>query len=272
MPVEVDFEDALDRFSALGRRFTVLVEAIKQPHRLTHELDWTLAETAVHVWQGLTYYASCLAGEVSFEADRAPGESYPSYFARENQRQLDAEPERDPAAISRRIEGAVDDLVAVARSVGPGAIATYPVGYSEESTAAVCTLILEMIVHGYDIARTIGARWRVERETSVLAVYSTAAALSLALDEKKAAHTKVHMKIRPRGGRPFSIRIERGRVWSEAASDDKPDVVVSADPLAYLLVGCGRSGLASQIVRGRILAWGRRPWVALRAPSMFIDP
>jgi uncharacterized protein (TIGR03083 family) len=270
MPVDVDFDDALDHLSGMGNRFVGLVESIDDPNALAGGLDWTVAETAVHVWQALRYYASCLEGEVWIEGDRAPGEPVPAYVARENRRQIDAEPERDPTAIAAGVRQELARLIEVARAVGPGVTATYAAGYSEESTAAVCTLVCELIMHGHDIAQATGAEWDIDRSPAVVAAYSTAAALSLALDEDAAAGKDIHVQIRLRGGSPFSIRIRDGKVWSEITADS-PDVRVSADPLAYLMVGFGRSGLLRPLLQGRIVAWGRKPWVMLQVPKMFLS-
>ncbi len=54
--------------------------------------------------------------------------------------------------------------------------------------------------------------------------------------------------------------------------DGRPDCVITADPAAFLLVGYGRVRQRSQILRGKLRAGGRRPWLALRFSSMLIHP
>jgi hypothetical protein len=49
-------------------------------------------------------------------------------------------------------------------------------------------------------------------------------------------------------------------------------VRLSADPMAYLLVGFGRSSLWPVIARGQIFAWGRKPWLLARLPTYFMKP
>jgi uncharacterized protein (TIGR03083 family) len=271
MAVDVGMDGALRHISALGERFAALVESIEAPHALARGLQWTVAETSVHVLVSFSYYASCLRGETTFAAERAPGETLPAFVARQNRKHIDAEPERDPAKLAQRLRASIEEFVALARAVGPGANVTFAAGYTEESTTSVCTLIGELVVHGYDIARTTGASWDVDPAAAVLAVYSTSAALSLAIDPVAAAGKDINVEIRARGGTPFSIRVRDGRAWSELPAAT-PDAHVSTDALAYLLVGYGRVPIAGPLLRGRILAWGRRPWVLLQLPKMFLSP
>jgi hypothetical protein len=48
--------------------------------------------------------------------------------------------------------------------------------------------------------------------------------------------------------------------------------VISADPVTYLLVVYGRMPLGRALLRGGILAKGRRPWLGLRFKSLFFNP
>ncbi len=48
--------------------------------------------------------------------------------------------------------------------------------------------------------------------------------------------------------------------------------MISADPAAFLLVGYGRMPLVRALLRGGILAWGRRPWLGLRLMDLFFQP
>ena len=271
MAIDVDLDAATTRLSELAGRFGELVESIPDPDVRAEGLDWTLAETAVHVWKAFDYYGACLRGEVPIAPTRGPDESFTAFVARENRAQIDAEPERDPRKIAAAMRSSFDGFVQVVREVGPAGTATFAAGYTEDTTTSVCTLIGELIVHGYDIARTTGVPWKVDPAAAVLAVYSTTAALPLALDEVAAAREHIHVRIRLRHGSPFSIRIRNGRVWSEV-TDERPDVHLSADPIAYLMVGYGRTNLLSQLLRGKLFAWGRKPWLLLRLPKLFLSP
>lgn len=270
MAVPVELGAAAARLTTLAHRCAALVEAIEEPAARAHGLEWTVAETAVHVLKGIEYYAACIRGDTPDMRPR-DGETFQAFVARENRAQIDAEPERDPEHIAKRVRASVADLVDAALDAGPDGTVAFTAGYSEDTTTSVCTMLAELIVHGYDIARTTGSKWTIDPEDAALAVYSTTAALPLALDRQAAAGKDIHVRIVLRHGSPFSIRFRDGRVWSEL-SDETPDVHVWADAAAYLMVGFGRWSLSRALLRGKLVVWGRRPWVMLTVPKLFLSP
>jgi uncharacterized protein (TIGR03083 family) len=270
MAVPVKVDDALARLEALAPRFTALVRKIERPGERTHGLEWTLAETAAHVLVAFRYYEAAGRGEIAVDIDAA--ESVPAYVARKNRAEIDAEAERDPARLALAIDESIVHFTAWAREAGPAGRASFSAGYSMDVPTTICTLIGELVMHGYDIARSIEEPWDVDRRAAILAVYATSAAFPLALDETATAGVTAHAEIRLRGAIPFSIRIENGSVWSESPVTGRPDVKFSADPMSYLLVGFGRASLWPLAAKGKLLVWGRKPWVMAQMPNYFMKP
>jgi hypothetical protein len=92
-----------------------------------------------------------------------------------------------------------------------------------------------------------------------------------------------HWTTPPRRGTPRHTRFAYGagttHFWAFrdgrfSIVDDlrRPDVVLSADPVACLLVFYSRRSQWPEILRGRMLAWGRRPWLALSFVKRFHQP
>ena len=50
------------------------------------------------------------------------------------------------------------------------------------------------------------------------------------------------------------------------------DCHLSADPTAFLLVMYGRQGPLRPALTGKVVAWGRKPWLAFRIPSLLQRP
>ncbi len=50
------------------------------------------------------------------------------------------------------------------------------------------------------------------------------------------------------------------------------DCRVAAEPAVFLLVGYGRVSRRSQIVRGRMVAGGRKRWLAMTADRLLTGP
>jgi hypothetical protein len=48
--------------------------------------------------------------------------------------------------------------------------------------------------------------------------------------------------------------------------------VITADPVAFMLLGFGRITQWSPILRGKLRAGGRKPWLAMRFATMLSSP
>ena len=70
----------------------------------------------------------------------------------------------------------------------------------------------------------------------------------------------------------FVVRLAGGRVTVEESVGQAVDCRVVADPLTLLLVAYGRMSRGRAITRGRLFAWGRRPWLGPRFPGLFFTP
>jgi hypothetical protein len=82
----------------------------------------------------------------------------------------------------------------------------------------------------------------------------------------------VTYEVRLRGNGPrYVIRVADGT--AEVRSTGGPvDCVISADPVTFLLVAYGRMPLGRALLRGGMLARGRRPWLSLRFKDLFFNP
>jgi hypothetical protein len=52
----------------------------------------------------------------------------------------------------------------------------------------------------------------------------------------------------------------------------RPDCTIMTEPVTFLLIALGRRGATEALARGKVLAWGRKPWLALRFPALFTAP
>ena len=77
--------------------------------------------------------------------------------------------------------------------------------------------------------------------------------------------------VRLRGASAIPLRFDHGTLTIDREIN-RFDATVSVDPVGFLLVAYGRSSQWSEIARGRIVAWGRKPWVALKLASYLVTP
>jgi len=95
------------------------------------------------------------------------------------------------------------------------------------------------------------------------------------LDAQRARgrHARYDIRLRGERGARATFTVGGGALAIEAPAPGQPaDCRLSADPWAFLLVLYGRSGPIAPALTGQILAWGRRPWLALTLATMFRKP
>lgn len=265
--VPVDAEEARHVLAATGEQFTRLVRQIPRGDTPSSDLKWTVAETAAHVLCTVRYYRECIEGKVQPE----PVDDVIAAAQIHNDQLIAAEPERDPDALSSLIDKELEAFIEASRAADPSRPVFALFGYGLDLDAVICNGIGELLIHGRDIARSIDRPWQIDPHAARLAVYSTSATLPLAADPDAIADLDAVVNVRVRGGSCFAIRIRDGRASTEPCVS-KPDLVMSIDPVAYLLVGFGRVGQWGPILRGALLAWGRRPALGFKLPKLFRNP
>lgn len=102
-------------------------------------------------------------------------------------------------------------------------------------------LLNETVVHGHDIARADGRRWRIEPAHAAMVLAEFVIPVFEALEPRalvsdSAAGVRAAFDLRVRGGRRFCFVFDDGSVRIEAPSSRGVDCHISADPVALLLV------------------------------------
>ena len=189
------------------------------------------------------------------------------------------EPNRDVDALADRIEAAADEFLAATEALGGDGGRPWLVeGVELPLSCFACHLLNESLVHGYDIARAEGAQWDVDPSHArlvilgfILPVFSALPPGAL-VDQRRAAGLRARYEVRLRGGGRAQLVFHDGGLSVEAPSSRKVDCRLLADPVDLLLVGWGRKSQWASIARGRLLAWGRRPWLGVRLRSLLRNP
>ena len=88
----------------------------------------------------------------------------------------------------------------------------------------------------------------------------------------KAAGVRATYDIRLRGGDRCYFVFDDGDFTVEEPSPRRVDCHISADPVAMLLVFFARHSQWPAIATGRLMAWGRKPWLGLQLRSLLRNP
>jgi hypothetical protein len=264
---------------------TALAEAVTRSAGLWRELSdpaapvpgltWTAAETAAHVVADMAEYTEALVEQV--HGGRAvvdvPVGSPARLRTAVNNRHLVQVGERHPRRLADLLQQTAASYLGAAAAVDPAAQAPVVTadGLVLEPAMMTCLLLGEQLIHGLDIARAADRPWHIERTDALLVIPTVLALAPHYLRSAPARGLSVSFELRMRGGGRYRMAIDDGAAVVTAAGP-KADCVITADPVAFLLIGYGRASQWPQIVRGRLRAGGRKPWLAAKFGSLLASP
>jgi len=185
----------------------------------------------------------------------------------------------DLGALAARIEAAAEAFLAVTAKVDGHAPRDWLGGARVTASVLACHIVSESLIHGLDLSRAAGLGWPVERTHADLAfegficpMYRALGRPCFAVHPGRAAGLRATYDVRIRGGGRVFLVFADGGLTIEEPSDRKVDCHLSIDPRALVMLAWHRTGLASPMLKGQIMAWGRRPWLAPRLPGLIRTP
>ena len=268
------------------RRVTTLLRSIDDPLRPALG-QWNLGEVAMHlsqVWggvSGLTRQDLTLFQELVPSLTGAAGDAPLRNIGELGEMTVLAvksDPERDPRVLADRIEAQAQEYFSACVGADPQAARPWLVqGVTVDQSMLTYHLLNETLMHGYDIARAAGRRWQIEPVHAAMVVgrflIPVIRVLGRAMvDAGTAAGLRATYDLRIRGGDRFHFIFNDGALSVEDPSPRPVDCHISADPVAFLLVAWTRQSQWTAIATGKLLAWGRKPWLGPKFRSLMRKP
>jgi uncharacterized protein (TIGR03083 family) len=272
--VTLDREAARAAINAAAGRFTALLRETDDIGRRAAGTEWTVAETAAHVSCVLSGFSAAITGELPelnyLEAD------FPTRVAANNTILIATVDHTDAGRLAEVITAGAQrflELVAAADPETECETPWYGPGRTRTVDCLTALALSELTVHGYDIATGTGRPWPISAEHAKLIVGTVCPNMwPLVVRPEAARGAPLTYEVRLRGNGPrYVIRVADGTAEVRAAGGPV-DCVISADPVTFLLVAYGRMPLGRAMLRGGMLAWGRRPWLGLRFKDLFFNP
>lgn len=246
---------------------------------------WGLADIAMHLsqtWIAIPGLArSDLAEVEAIVPERGAGPSVARdvrQLGAVTLRAVAADPERDLATLATRIETRSRDYLAGCATADPDLRRPWLLsGVTVPPQVFTAHLLSETVVHGADIAHAAGRPWRIEPAHAALVVrwfllellLHGAPALIADPATLAAARGRYRFDIRGHG----SVRMVFDASGARLDTDHgRPDCRLSLDAEAFLLMFFGRRTLMATAARGGLLAWGRKPWLAVRLQKALPTP
>jgi uncharacterized protein (TIGR03083 family) len=262
--VPLDLPATRAALEGVGRRLVGLLAAVPDPQAPTRGLAWTLGETSLHIAAGPARYADFARGRALPE----PTIDLGPVLAR----RMAAEPERTPSVLARRLDENARRYLAETAELPAAQPVPFFGGVTIELAALSAILLGEFVVHGHDVARSISRPWPIEPAHARLIVAAVTALLPRYVDRAAAAGLTATYEVRLRGGPSFQVRFDRGTATLGSPQPGAVDCRLTVDPVTFLLVVYGRRSQWPGILRGRLRAWGPRPWLGLRFQRLFVRP
>jgi hypothetical protein len=262
--LRIELGSAAQAVERAGRRVADLLLRQDDPDRGVTGLEWSIAETAGH-----------LAGRTGRLARYLAGSAVPdgpiSVVATENERDVGERAARHLHEHVEELRSNVVEFVAATR----GKLGSDPYPWYSGATIDVATatgvLLGELDVHGFDVARTVGARWPIPAADARTILRAAVTVAPLYVDQEATRGVSVTLRIAVRGGPAFRLRFDDGSATVEAAAGEA-DATIRADPLSLVLLSYGRMSKWRAMATGKLFATGRRPWAALDFDRYFLPP
>lgn len=262
--LRIDLGPAAEAVSRAGRRLGDLLRTVPDPAAPTRGLTWTLGELTAHLAARTGLFAGYIAGT-------ALPEGAIEEIAAHNERQIR---EREHVAFETNVDAiaaSVEAFVAATR----GRLGSDPYPWYSGLTLDVATgagiALAELLVHGYDVARTLRRRWPIAAEDARMIVKASLALAPRYLDRDAARDADVTYRLSIRGLAPVRLRIA-DQTLTVLPPGPEADCTIRATPAAFVLLGYGRIGTWRAAITGTVVATGRRPWLALRFGRYLLPP
>jgi len=265
---------AAQALRAAAARTAVLLRNLPDPRAIVPGLTWNVAETAAHLVIALKNYRELVLGAADAMAVSllAPDTQTPTqHSAAYNAAELARFGERDTLRLADQLVPCADAFLEAAAARRDGERIWTGTGLSMTVPTMTAALLGEQLVHGLDIARAGGIPWPISRADALLVLAGVMVMLPDYLDRQRTAGLHVAYELRFRGGTRYRLQVDDGTATLTGAG--RPvDCWVSAEPATFLLLGYGRVSRRSQVVRGRMFAGGRKPWLASKFGKLIASP
>jgi uncharacterized protein (TIGR03083 family) len=262
--VPVDLTAARAAVKVAASQVADLVRSLPDPSSRVPGLDWTVGQTAAHLVAAARVYPGYATGQATPEAtiDLAEG----------NLQRIAQVGDHGLGELADLLVAETQRLLKQTADLAPDHRVAFHGGATLDLAAQTGIVLGEYLVHGLDLARSARRPWPIDPGHARLVIAGGTALLPRYLDPDAARGVRVGYDVRVRGGPRFGLRVANGAATVESGPVGPVDCHISADPVAFLIVAYGRGSQWPPILRGKITAWGRKPWRAFGLTRLPTNP
>jgi hypothetical protein len=241
----IDLTTARRTLRALTPRTVALFACMANPGVPMSGSEWTVGEAAAHLVFGAKDYSEHARGvEQCYSID-------PADRVRSLRRSLAKMAERDSHQLGVELQLGIDAFL----DATGGRTAEDLLPWHQQSLSCgtmTCLLIGEQLLHGYDMAQTLGAEWIIEAESARLAVQAVLPLLPILVDSEAAKGVDATYELAVHGGPCVIARFRDGTGSIDPSENGPIDCQLSGDPVAWLLALYGRVGWEELLRTGQV--------------------
>ncbi|RZQ62328.1 maleylpyruvate isomerase N-terminal domain-containing protein [Amycolatopsis suaedae] len=251
-----------------GDRFAGLFPAAPDPAAKV-TADWSVADMAAHVtaiaWQytsmvkpGQERRMPALDGPIA----RTTVESVSDF----NEITLAEYTERDVTVLAERLRAHIDEILLATTGSDPATPVPWLGGARLPLAGVLAHLLNELLIHGRDIAVALGRPWEIPpRDAALFFELFLLGVIRLGMGTlldggDRPRERRIAVEFRSRYTTPVTLVLHRGEVSVEQPRRDN-DIRLFFDPPTFNLVMFHRVGKPRAALAGKIVVWGRRPWL-----------
>ncbi len=259
---------ALARRSLMSatERLAELLAAAPDSSVLAQRCEWSLQEVAAHLITGAPMFVDMANGIPGPATSLEPG--YVKDFC---ERRIADLTETDPVKLSRLLLDGVEAFLDTTIDRPGEDPVTFQAGLPFSLFGLVGVFLGEVLLHGYDMAAALGRPWPIDPGDASLVLAAYTPVFGLQAHPERTRGLSAAFGIDLRGAGAMTARFTDGAFRVEAAGGPV-DATLSADPVAFLMVGSGRLSRYEAVALGSFAVGGNRPELAFDFPTLFVFP
>jgi uncharacterized protein (TIGR03083 family) len=268
----IDYQSVRRSIAANAERAAALLRSLPTTDTPIPRSQWTIGEAAAHMVTSLDAYGGMATGRRAPEPVSVTSGPANTVVAKLNDERIATVDKRDGASLAAMLLETAGRFVDETASI-PGDTPFQWYDGAKIDVASISAIMLgEIVLHTYDIAQAARQSWPLDARDAENIQLGSVKLATHYVNPETTRGVRASWEVRIRGGTRVALRLADGQAAVEEPPSSPCDCVVSADPVALMLVAYGRIGPWGPVLRGKMLSFGRKPLLGLKLNSYFLQP